>query len=136
MTKEQKSNLIRYFAIALSDAYTYGTAQCNLEHDTVVVDRVRQKSKEDFIEYLNSIDVADDVSDTNLQKDRLLYYIGCLNGSAFNHGIQRGVEIFSQNERNISPVNYDERHNRDLDQLLIFVNSIYPGENNDERTKE
>ena len=35
MTKDQKNNLIAYFAIALSDAYTYGLAQSNLEHDTV-----------------------------------------------------------------------------------------------------
>lgn len=66
---------------------------------------------------------------TERQKDKLLFYITCLNGSAFNHGLEWGAEIFSKNERNISPINREELHNRDLEQLLDFVNSIYRGEN-------
>ena len=44
MTKDQRNNLIAYFAIALSDAYTYGLAQSNLEHDTVKADQARHQS--------------------------------------------------------------------------------------------
>lgn len=60
MTKDQKNNLIAYFAIALSDAYTYGLAQSNLEHDTVKADRERHKSMDEFLEYLNSIELTED----------------------------------------------------------------------------
>lgn len=67
---------------------------------------------------------------TERQKDELLFYITCLNGSAFNHGLEQGAEIFSKHERNSSPFN-EERHNHDLKQLLNYVNSIYEGESHE-----
>lgn len=65
---------------------------------------------------------------TERQKNELLFYIRCLNNSAFNCGLERGAEIYSDYERNPSPFNYDARHNRDFRQLLNYVNSIYEGD--------
>ena len=60
MTKDQRNNLIAYFAIALSDADTYGLAQSNLEHDTVKADRARHQSMDEFLNYLFAIELTED----------------------------------------------------------------------------
>ncbi|MDO5403780.1 MAG: hypothetical protein Q4F11_10120 [Eubacteriales bacterium] len=62
------------------------------------------------------------------QKDKLLYYIGCLDRSSFGYGLEVGADIFSRHERDCSIAERDERHYQDLDQLLSFVHSIYEGE--------
>lgn len=61
---------------------------------------------------------------TERQKGKLLYYIGCLDRSAFSQGLERGAEIFALNGRELSSVDYGERHNQDLEQLLSFVDSL------------
>lgn len=61
---------------------------------------------------------------TERQKGKLLYYISRLEHSAFGEGLQRGAEMFALNGRNLSSVDYGERHKQDLEQLLSFVDSL------------
>lgn len=65
---------------------------------------------------------------TERQKDRLLYYIACLDRSAFNLGLVDGVDILSPDGCDDSFIKYDKRHDQAYEQLLNFVNSIYEGE--------
>lgn len=60
MTKDQRNNLIAYFAIALSDAYTCGMARCDLDADFLKVDQERRQSMDEFLNYLFAIELTED----------------------------------------------------------------------------
>lgn len=103
MTKDQKNNLIAYFAIALSDAYTYGLAQSNLEYDTVKADRARHKSMDEFLSYLQAIELTEVSPLTKDQKKKLLFHLrlvdqcSCAYGMHIEDGYTTEVNPYFEN---------------------------------------
>lgn len=126
MTKQQRLRLAELF-------WAYGECCFDFcESDGMhTADEVTSIIDEFYKVLRGNFEVEEKTKMTERQKDKLLFYITCLNGSAFNHGLEWGAEIFSKNERNISPINREELHNRDLDQLLSFVISIYEGDSHE-----
>ena len=59
MTKDQKDNLIAYFAIALSDAYTYGRCCNNPDSNLDGAEQASHRSSVVFMDYLHAIKLTE-----------------------------------------------------------------------------